>query len=149
VGLVCLLLWDVLMCSSVAVAGGISQGSYSASKAGLAVDTVVWGRELAKHNIRVGAVAPGAVEVWNALGMKVLVLDCFMSWSVSMTSKTLGGVFDVLECLGVFDVTRGLTQHKFATFLSASFTDGNAQRTISKKNGTAQVHHPPSTTCNN
>lgn len=48
--------------SSAARHGGVSQGCYSASKAGLAADTVVWGRELAKHNIRVGAVAPGAVE---------------------------------------------------------------------------------------
>jgi NAD(P)-dependent dehydrogenase (short-subunit alcohol dehydrogenase family) len=43
--------------------GSISQSNYSAAKAGLASDTAVWARELARHNIRVGAIAPGAVQV--------------------------------------------------------------------------------------
>mmetsp|Transcript_22389 Transcript_22389/g.55167 ORF Transcript_22389/g.55167 Transcript_22389/m.55167 type:complete len:258 (-) Transcript_22389:591-1364(-) len=48
--------------SSAARNGSISQSNYSAAKAGLAADTRVWARELAKFNIRVGAIAPGAVE---------------------------------------------------------------------------------------
>eukprot|EP00283_Hemiselmis_rufescens_P007271 CAMPEP_0173432450 /NCGR_PEP_ID=MMETSP1357-20121228/10243_1 /TAXON_ID=77926 /ORGANISM="Hemiselmis rufescens, Strain PCC563" /LENGTH=257 /DNA_ID=CAMNT_0014397043 /DNA_START=84 /DNA_END=857 /DNA_ORIENTATION=+ len=59
----------VVNMSSAARHGGISQGNYSASKAGLAATTNVWGRELARHNIRVGAVAPGAVETEMLQGL--------------------------------------------------------------------------------
>jgi len=48
--------------SSSARNGYVFQSNYSAAKAGLAADTVVWAKELAKYNIRVGAIAPGVVH---------------------------------------------------------------------------------------
>ncbi|MEZ4320239.1 MAG: SDR family oxidoreductase [Myxococcota bacterium] len=48
--------------SSISKAGNMGQGNYSATKAGIASDTVVWGKELAKYGIRVGAIAPGFIR---------------------------------------------------------------------------------------
>src|SRR5690606_12384032 len=48
--------------SSISRAGNMGQANHSAAKAGLAVDTVVWARELALYGIRVGGVAPGFIE---------------------------------------------------------------------------------------
>jgi 3-oxoacyl-[acyl-carrier protein] reductase len=45
--------------SSVCRDGNIGQSNYSAAKAGVAALTATWGKELARHGIRVGAVAPG------------------------------------------------------------------------------------------
>lgn len=45
--------------SSISRAGNVGQTNYSAAKAGVAAMTVTWAKELARHNIRVGAVAPG------------------------------------------------------------------------------------------
>lgn len=48
--------------SSICRAGNMGQTNYSAAKAGVAAMTVVWAKELARHGIRVGAVAPGFVH---------------------------------------------------------------------------------------
>src|SRR5690606_8571748 len=48
--------------SSISRAGNMGQANYSAAKAGVAADTVVWARELARYGIRVGGVAPGFIE---------------------------------------------------------------------------------------
>jgi 3-oxoacyl-[acyl-carrier protein] reductase len=48
--------------SSVCRDGNIGQSNYSAAKAGVAALTATWGKELARHGIRVGAVAPGFVN---------------------------------------------------------------------------------------
>lgn len=45
--------------SSISRAGNIGQTNYSAAKAGVAAMTVTWSKELAKHGIRVSAIAPG------------------------------------------------------------------------------------------
>jgi 3-oxoacyl-[acyl-carrier protein] reductase len=45
--------------SSVSRVGNVGQTNYSAAKAGVVAMTVVWAKELARHGIRVGAVAPG------------------------------------------------------------------------------------------
>ncbi|WP_371377522.1 SDR family oxidoreductase [Thalassotalea aquiviva] len=47
--------------SSIARQGNIGQTNYAASKAGVVAMTVTWARELGKHGIRVGAIAPGVV----------------------------------------------------------------------------------------
>ncbi len=52
----------VVNISSISRAGNFGQSNYAAAKAGLAADTVVWARELARYGVRVGAVAPGFVE---------------------------------------------------------------------------------------
>ncbi len=48
--------------SSISRAGNMGQSNYSAAKAGLVADTVIWARELARHGIRVVAIAPGFIR---------------------------------------------------------------------------------------
>ena len=48
--------------SSISHDGNPGQSNYSASKAGLDACTRTWALELAKHGVRVGAVAPGVVD---------------------------------------------------------------------------------------
>lgn len=52
----------VVNISSVTRAGNPGQSNYSASKAGLDALTRTWALELAAHNLRVGAIAPGVIE---------------------------------------------------------------------------------------
>lgn len=48
--------------ASISKGGNAGQSNYSAAKAGVDSMTVVWAKELARHGIRVGAVAPGFVR---------------------------------------------------------------------------------------
>ncbi len=48
--------------SSVVRGGNVGQSNYAAAKAGVASLTATWAQELARHGIRVGAVAPGFIE---------------------------------------------------------------------------------------
>lgn len=48
--------------SSISRAGNIGQSNYAAAKAGVAALTTTWAKELARHNIRCAAVAPGYIE---------------------------------------------------------------------------------------
>lgn len=61
--------------SSISRAGNIGQSNYAAAKAGLAADTVLWGKELARHGIRVGAVAPGFIRTPMVESMPPPVLE--------------------------------------------------------------------------
>jgi len=61
--------------SSVARHGNQGQTNYSAAKAGLVADTKLWGLELARYGIRVGAVAPGFVDTPILQGMRPEVLE--------------------------------------------------------------------------
>lgn len=61
--------------SSVARHGNPGQSNYSAAKAGLVADTKLWGVELARYGIRVGAVAPGFVDTPILQGMRPDVLE--------------------------------------------------------------------------
>ena len=45
--------------SSISRAGNVGQTNYSAAKSGVAAMTVTWANELARHGIRVAAIAPG------------------------------------------------------------------------------------------
>lgn len=60
----------VVNISSVARHGNRGQGNYSAAKAGLVADTKLWAEELARHGLRVGAIAPGFVRTPILDGMK-------------------------------------------------------------------------------
>lgn len=61
--------------SSVARHGNMGQSNYSAAKAGLVADTKLWGQELARYGIRVGAIAPGFVDTPILQGMRPEVLE--------------------------------------------------------------------------
>ncbi len=56
--------------SSISRAGNIGQTNYTAAKAGVAAMTVVWAKELARYQIRVGAVAPGFIRTPMVEAMK-------------------------------------------------------------------------------
>ena len=60
--------------SSISRAGNAGQTNYSAAKAGVAAMTVTWAKELARHQIRVGAVAPGFIRTPMVEGMKAEAL---------------------------------------------------------------------------
>ncbi|EHI52300.1 SDR family oxidoreductase, partial [Aeromonas salmonicida] len=56
--------------SSIARAGNMGQSNYAASKAGVASLVVTWGRELARHGIRVMGIAPGVFATDMTAAMK-------------------------------------------------------------------------------
>ncbi|NMP33433.1 SDR family oxidoreductase [Thalassotalea sp. M1531] len=56
--------------SSIARNGNMGQTNYAASKAGVVAMTVCWARELGRHGIRVGAIAPGVVRTAMTDAMK-------------------------------------------------------------------------------
>jgi 3-oxoacyl-[acyl-carrier protein] reductase len=65
----------ILNISSLGRAGNFGQTSYSAAKAGVAAMTVTWAKELARHQIRVAAIAPGFCETRLVTEMKPEALD--------------------------------------------------------------------------
>ncbi|MDE0363067.1 MAG: SDR family oxidoreductase, partial [Rhodospirillaceae bacterium] len=65
----------IINMSSLSRAGNFGQTNYSASKAGVAALTVVWARELARHGIRVNAIAPGFVRTEMVASMRPEILE--------------------------------------------------------------------------
>lgn len=59
----------IISTSSISRDGNMGQTNYSAAKAGVAAMTVVWAKELARYNIRAGAIAPGftRTEILDAM----------------------------------------------------------------------------------
>lgn len=60
----------IINMSSVARGGNMGQTNYAASKAGVVAMTVTWARELGRHGIRVGAIAPGVIRTAMTDAMK-------------------------------------------------------------------------------
>jgi 3-oxoacyl-[acyl-carrier protein] reductase len=56
--------------SSISRHGNFGQSNYSAAKAGVGALTVVWAKELARHGIRVNAIAPGFMRTEILASMK-------------------------------------------------------------------------------
>jgi 3-oxoacyl-[acyl-carrier protein] reductase len=65
----------ILNITSLGRAGNFGQSNYSAAKAGVAAMTVTWAKELARHGIRIGAIAPGFCETRLVTGMRADALD--------------------------------------------------------------------------
>jgi 3-oxoacyl-[acyl-carrier protein] reductase len=65
----------IINISSLSRAGNFGQSNYSAAKAGVAALTVVWAKELARHRIRVNAIAPGFIKTEMVAGMKPEMLE--------------------------------------------------------------------------
>ena len=63
---------NISSCSRV---GNRGQSNYSAAKAGLVADTKLWAEELARYDIRVGAVAPGFIQTPILDGMRPEMLE--------------------------------------------------------------------------
>lgn len=59
----------IISVSSISRSGNMGQTNYTAAKAGVAAMTVVWAKELARHGIRAGAIAPGftRTEILDAM----------------------------------------------------------------------------------
>lgn len=65
----------IINLSSISRAGNFGQSNYAATKAGVAALTVVWSKELARHGIRVNAIAPGFVNTEMVASMKPEILE--------------------------------------------------------------------------
>lgn len=65
----------IINISSVSRAGNIGQSNYAAAKAGVVALTVTWAKELAKHKIRVAAIAPGVIGTDMVASMKPEALE--------------------------------------------------------------------------
>lgn len=61
--------------SSCSRHGNRGQSNYSAAKAGLVADTKLWAEELARYQIRVGAIAPGFIQTPILDGMRPEMLE--------------------------------------------------------------------------
>ncbi len=88
--------------SSISRAGNMGQGNYSAAKAGLIADTVVWAKELSRYGIRVGAIAPGFVDTPILQGMKPEMLEKMTRGvplrRVGTPDEIFAGVRFIFEC---------------------------------------------------
>jgi 3-oxoacyl-[acyl-carrier protein] reductase len=60
----------IINMSSISRGGNIGQTNYAAAKAGVVAMTTTWARELGRHGIRVGAIAPGVVRTAMTDSMK-------------------------------------------------------------------------------
>ncbi|MEZ5525242.1 MAG: SDR family oxidoreductase [Pseudomonadales bacterium] len=65
----------IINIASISKAGNMGQSNYSATKAGAASLVVTWARELGRHGIRVGGIAPGVIETSMTGSMKPEALD--------------------------------------------------------------------------
>jgi 3-oxoacyl-[acyl-carrier protein] reductase len=107
----------VVNISSIARHGNPGQTNYSAAKAGLVADTKLWGVELARYGIRVGAIAPGFVDTPILQGMKPEALESMMRGvplrRAGTPSEIYSAVKFVIECdfftARCIDVDGGMT----------------------------------------
>lgn len=92
----------IINISSCSRHGNRGQGNYSATKAGVVADTKLWGEELARHGIRVGAIAPGFVQTPILEGMRPEVLEKMLSTvplrRAALPEEIFMAVKFILEC---------------------------------------------------
>ncbi len=92
----------VVNISSISRSGNMGQSNYSAAKAGLVADTVIWAKELARYGVRVGAIAPGFVDTPILQGMKPEMLEQMLKpvplRRTGTTGEIFAGVRFIFEC---------------------------------------------------
>lgn len=92
----------IINISSISRWGNMGQSNYSAAKAGLVSDTALWGKELARHGLRVGAIAPGFIETPILQGMRPDALAKMVSGvpmrRVGTPEEIYMGIKFILEC---------------------------------------------------
>jgi 3-oxoacyl-[acyl-carrier protein] reductase len=69
----------IINISSVSRHGNAGQTNYSAAKAGVTALTVVWAKELARHGIRTGAIAPAGTRTDILSSMRPEMLEKLMA----------------------------------------------------------------------
>jgi 3-oxoacyl-[acyl-carrier protein] reductase len=88
--------------SSISRHGNPGQGNYSAAKAGLIADTALWGKELARYGIRVGAIAPGFIQTPILDGMKPEALEMMLKGvpmrRTGRPEEVFAGIRFIFEC---------------------------------------------------
>jgi 3-oxoacyl-[acyl-carrier protein] reductase len=80
--------------SSISRAGNMGQTNYSATKAGVAAMTVSWAKELARYNIRTGAIAPGFMATEMVMSMKPEALE---KMSAGIPLRRLGDPAEIAQ----------------------------------------------------
>ena len=65
----------IISISSISRAGNMGQTNYSAAKAGVVAMTTTWAKELARYNIRTGAIAPGFTRTGILDAMKPEMIE--------------------------------------------------------------------------
>ena len=92
----------IINVSSVSRHGNLGQGNYSAAKAGLVADTVTWSKELARHGVRVAAIAPGFIDTPILKGMRPDALERMVKTiplrRVGTCDEIFTGVRFIIEC---------------------------------------------------
>ncbi len=84
----------IINISSISRAGNFGQTNYSATKAGVAAMAVTWAKELARHNIRTGAIAPGFMATEMVASMKPEALEKMAS---GIPLKRLGDPAEIAQ----------------------------------------------------
>ncbi|MCK5843669.1 MAG: SDR family oxidoreductase [Victivallales bacterium] len=80
--------------SSVSRSGNFGQTNYSAAKAGVDAMTVVWSKELARHNIRCAAIAPGYINTEMVASINP---DALVKITNQVPLKRLGEMSEIAE----------------------------------------------------
>ncbi|MBH24219.1 MAG: short-chain dehydrogenase [Myxococcales bacterium] len=92
----------VINISSVSRHGNMGQSNYSAAKAGLVADTKLWANELARHGVRVAAIAPGFIDTPILQGMRPEMLEKILKGvpmrRAGSTEEIFRGVQFIVEC---------------------------------------------------
>ncbi len=93
----------VINISSISRHGNMGQTNYSAAKAGLMAMTTVWAKEMTRHGIRFGAIAPAPVDTPILRNMKPEALEMMLKKMVPMrrpasTDEVFAAVKFIIEC---------------------------------------------------
>lgn len=92
----------VINISSVSRHGNPGQSNYSAAKAGLVADTVLWAKELARYGVRVAAIAPGFIQTPILDGMRPEMLEKIVSQVPMRRTGTVEEIYQgvkfIVEC---------------------------------------------------